>query len=190
MAEAVGDVGAALAASAGTVMCGIAMMVFAQFGKFREAGFAIPLSLFLVLCATLTFSPSLLRLAGRWAFWPQRATVCRAPAGRRGLRSWLSGTDRLDRGWEQVGHALVRRAGTVWLATVAAMAPFVVIGCLLRNHLSYDLIGDLPDSAPSVVGTQMLRAHFPAGIIGPATLLLVDPQVDFRTAQGQALVKK
>src|SRR4029077_5952908 len=72
VAGAIGGVGAALTASAATVMCGIAMMMFAQFGKFREAGFAIPLSLLVVLVATLSFSPSLLRLAGRWAFWPYR----------------------------------------------------------------------------------------------------------------------
>jgi putative drug exporter of the RND superfamily len=70
VAGAVEGVGAALVASAATVICGIAMMMFAEFGKFRQAGFAIPLSLVLVLCATLTFSSSLLRLAGRWAFWP------------------------------------------------------------------------------------------------------------------------
>ena len=70
VAQAIGGAGTALAASAATVICGIAMLVFAQFGKFRDAGIAIPLSLFLVLCATLTFSPALLRLAGRWAFWP------------------------------------------------------------------------------------------------------------------------
>src|SRR5439155_8444411 len=66
VAKAVSGVGAALVASAATVMFGIAMMWFAQFGKFKEAGIAIPLSLFLVLCATLTFSPSLLLLSGRW----------------------------------------------------------------------------------------------------------------------------
>src|SRR5207302_10642610 len=78
VARAVRGTGAALVASAATVMCGIAMMMFAQFGKFREAGFAIPLSLFLVLCATLTFSPALLRLAGRWALRPPRQ---RLPVG-------------------------------------------------------------------------------------------------------------
>src|SRR5439155_23415038 len=69
VAGAVGGVGVALTASAATVMCGIGMMSFAEFGKFREAGLAIPLSLLLVLCATLTFSPSLLCLAGRRAVW-------------------------------------------------------------------------------------------------------------------------
>ena len=66
------------------VMCGIGMMCFAEFGKFREAGLAIPLSLALVLLATLTFSPALLRLAGRWAFWP-RHTAPAASASERGF---------------------------------------------------------------------------------------------------------
>ena len=63
--------GAAITASAATVIIGIGMMVFAQFGKFHEAGYAVPFSIFLVLCALLTFSPALLRLAGHWAFWPR-----------------------------------------------------------------------------------------------------------------------
>src|SRR5262249_40613589 len=78
VAGAVGGVGGALVASAATVICGIGMMMFAEFGKFREAGIAIPLSIFLVLLATLTFSPALLRLAGRWAFWPQRPRAATA----------------------------------------------------------------------------------------------------------------
>src|SRR5262249_35790444 len=83
VARAVAGVGASLAASAATVMCGSGMMVFAEFGKFRQAGVAIPLALAVVLCATLTFSPSLLRLAGRWAFWPRRpARPAAAPGGR------------------------------------------------------------------------------------------------------------
>src|SRR5262249_7828756 len=73
VARAVGGVGSALVASAATVVRGIAMMMFAQFGKCREAGLVIPLSLAVVLAATLTFSPALLRLAGRWVFWPGRA---------------------------------------------------------------------------------------------------------------------
>jgi RND superfamily putative drug exporter len=88
VAAAVSGVGPALAASAAAVIAGIFMMYFARFGKFREAGLAIPLSLFLVLCATLSLSPALLRLAGRFAFWPQhpRPRTPRRPSqGRPGL---------------------------------------------------------------------------------------------------------
>src|SRR4029077_13547284 len=69
-AQAIARVGSALAASAATVMFGIGMMSFAQFGKFREAGFAVPFSLAIALLASLTFTTALLRLCGKWAFWP------------------------------------------------------------------------------------------------------------------------
>jgi RND superfamily putative drug exporter len=191
---AVGSVGHALVASAATVMCGIGMMVFAQFGKFREAGMAIPLSLFLVLCATLTFSPSLLRLAGRWAFWPQRG---QDRAGeRRGNEPAAGGwrqffrPGELERVWGRVGQLLLRRAGTVWLLTAAVMAPFVVLAGLFYGRLSFDLIGDLPAGAPSVAGTRLLQRHFPAGIIGPTTMLLVNEHTDFSTGEGRAAVAR
>ena len=192
LARAVGSVGAALVASAATVICGIGMMVFAEFGKFREAGMAIPFSLFLVLLATLTFSSSVLVLAGRWAFWPQRATEVPSEPGMAGrLRGWFfhpgSGLHRI---WERIGQGLRRRPGAVWLTTVAVMAPFVAAAGLLYNRLSYDLIGSLPADAPSVVGTRALRAHFPAGLMGPLTVLVVDPHANFAGPEGEALVGK
>jgi RND superfamily putative drug exporter len=183
VAHAVGQVGHTLVASAATVMCGIAMMMFAQFGKFSEAGFAIPLSLALVLGATLSFSPALLLLAGRWAFWPHRSAEAQ-PAG--GAAS--APTGRLQRAWDDIGHLLVRRPVTVWGVTALAMAPFAVVAGLLHDHLSYDLIGDLPAASESVAGTRTLQEHFPAGILGPTTVLLVNPSVNFTSPEGKALV--
>jgi RND superfamily putative drug exporter len=191
VAGAVGGVGAALAASAATVICGIGMMMFAEFGKFREAGYAIPLSLLLVLCATLTFSPSLLRLAGRWAFWPQRFRRLPALAPTpEGSESEMAPRGALQRIWDWMGQLLLRRAGTVWLVTAAVMVPFVVVAVLFYGRLSYDLIGDLPSDAPSVAGTQVLQENFPGGVIGPVTVLLIDPRIDFRSAEGKEIVAK
>src|SRR5690606_22875019 len=53
-------VGAALATSAGTSIVGIGMMGFSEFGKFRQAGFAISFGLAVVLCFALTFTPAML----------------------------------------------------------------------------------------------------------------------------------
>jgi putative drug exporter of the RND superfamily len=89
-----------------------------------------------------------------------------------------------------VGHALVRRPARFWWVTVALMAPFAIAAILLNNHLSYDLIGDLPANAPSVAGTKALQEHFPAGTIGLSKVLLVCPGVDFGTAQGRSLAGK
>ena len=63
---------ALLAASAATVICGIGTLMFAEFGKFRDAGFAISFSLLVMMCATMSLTPGLLRLAGHWVFWPRR----------------------------------------------------------------------------------------------------------------------
>jgi RND superfamily putative drug exporter len=188
---ALGGVGAALAASAATVMCGIGMMGFAQFGKFREAGLAIPLSIFLVLCATLTFSPALLRLAGRWAFWPQALShrCGRGRAQRRPFMGRFYRPGRVRLFWAKLGSLLRRRPGTVWFGTVLVMVPFVVLAGVLYNHLSYDWIGTLPADVPSVHGTRLLQQHFSAGLVGPVTVLLVNPHVDFAGAHGQDLVK-
>jgi RND superfamily putative drug exporter len=193
VARALGDVGAALAASAITVICGIGMMVFAQFGKFREAGIAIPLSLTLVLLATLSFSPALLLLAGRWAFWPYRPgrgdgqqQAARPP----GFARRLFHPGRLREVWDWMGEHLLRRPGAIWLTSVGVLTPFVVAAVLLNGHLSYDLIGNLPADAPSVAGTRVLREHFPAGILGPVDVLLVNEQVDFGSRAGHDLVAR
>jgi RND superfamily putative drug exporter len=192
VASAVGDVGAPLTASAVTVICGIGMMVLAQFGKFREAGVAIPLSLCLVLLATLTFSPSLLRLAGRWAFWPQRPGDREGPTLTGRLRGWRRFFDPgvLRRDWAWVGDVLQRRPGSAWMVCVAGMLPFVIGAGLGHNHLSYDVISDLPKSSPSVQGTQVLQEHFPAGILGPVQALLVNPHLDFGSPQGRAVIEQ
>jgi RND superfamily putative drug exporter len=182
VAAAVGDVGSAVVASAGTVMCGIGMMAFAQFGKFHDAGIAIPISLFVALAATLTFSTALLILAGRWAFWPQHLAV--AVAGREPPPP----DSELERIWDRIGKHLLRRPAAIWLATVLAMTPFVIVAVFDYSKLSYDLIGDLPADSLSVAGTRQLREHFPAGIVGPVTILLVDDKADFSTGPGRAAV--
>lgn len=189
-ASAVGHVGAALAASAATVVCGIGMMLFAEFGKFRQAGFAIPLGLVVVLGATLTFTPALLCLTGRWAFWPQATgrPAARPPSS----VSWWRrvAASGFPRRWVQLSHVLLRRPGTVWLATVVVMVPFAVAALLLSKQVSYNLIGNLPADAPGVAGMRVLERHFPAGLMGPVAVLLINPAVDFGSARGQALVEQ
>ena len=192
ISNAVAKVGAALAASAGTTMCGIGMMVFAQFGKFQQAGIAMSLSLFFVLCAALTFAPSLLRLAGPWAFWPHIRTE-RITAG----QGWLSPTSLVARlmekdwfrgVWDKIGQALLARPGRIWLASVAVMAPFAAFGIINFNFLSYGLLSELSADNPSVVGAEAVQTHFPGGETGPVTILLKNQNFDFLTNEAIAVV--
>ena len=182
-ANCVAKVGAAIAASAGTVICGIGMMMFAEFGKFRQAGFAISFGLIVVLLASLTFTPALLRLTGRWAFWPQMRTERVSSMGgwlpTATLSSRLGQVRWLQNIWDAVGQVLLRCPMTVWLLSIALMLPFATVGVMFFSHLSYGLLSDLPATSISVQGTRSVREHFPAGATGPVTVLLRNDQIDF-----------
>lgn len=180
--DAQGYVGAAIAASAGTVICGIGMMIFAEFGKFHDAGIAITFGLVIVLFACLTFTPALLSFFGRWVFWPRMTAVSKVaktfveadnPEG-----GWLQNL------WDHVGAIIVRRPMQIWLASIALMMPFAIVGVWFYTDLSYGLLTDLPVSSTSVVGTGIVREHFPAGTTGPITVLIESPKLDFTQTQG------
>ncbi len=181
--NSVAKVGAAIAASAGTVICGIGMMMFAEFGKFRQAGFAISFGLAIVLLASLTFTPALLRLSGRWAFYPQMRTERVSTSGgwlpTATLASRLGDVRWLQNIWETVGRILMHRPMTLWLTSIGLMLPFAIVGVTFYTHLSYGLLSDLPASSSSVMGTKAVQEHFPAGATGPITVLLQNDSIDF-----------
>ena len=183
-------VGAALTASAGTVVCGIGMMIFAEFGKFREAGIAISFGLSVCLCAALTLTPAILRLAGRFAFWPSASR-----ATSRNDTGFLSSTDLTSRikranlltqGWQWIGEVIERRAWMAWSLSIVLMLPFVVAGVLFFGNLSYGLLSELPDTASSVYGAQAAQRHFPAGEVAPLRVLMQVKGMDFSPIQGES----
>lgn len=169
-------VGHALVASAGTVICGIFMMYFAEFGKFSQAGIAITIGLVIVLLASLTFTPALLRLARRWAFWPRASGHNLSKTA-----GWVSATSLWSRlleqnwgqlAWTKVSALVRRRPAVVLLASVAVMLPFAWVGVQFHGHLSYGLLSELPQETTSVVGAEAVAQHYPPGIAGPITVLI------------------
>ncbi|MGE3316558.1 MAG: MMPL family transporter [Planctomycetaceae bacterium] len=194
IASSVGNVGEAITASAGTVMFGIGMMVFAQFGKFQQAGIAMSMSLMFTLAAALTFAPALMALTGRWAFWPRLQTE-RVSGG----QGWISPTSVVARImekewfaglWHKVGELILARPGTIFAASMLLMTPFAVISILYMDHLSYGLLSELPSTKPSVVGAKAIQKHFPAGITGPVTVLIENREKDFSEAENWQMVNE
>lgn len=180
---ALSKVGAALVASAGTVIGGVGMMVFAEFGKFREAGVAISFSLVVVLMAVLTLSSVFLRMAGRWAFWPGRIASSvpqqTAPAIAMNEEDLASPPIVSVGGWNRIGHWIARRPLLALSLCMSLMAPFCTAAVVYRQFVSFGPLSNLPSDAASVRGTQDLQAHFPGGITGPLTVLIHSPQSDF-----------
>jgi len=190
----IAKVGEALVASAGTVICGIGMMIFADFGKFRQAGIAITIGLVIVLIASLTFTPALLRLAGRWSFWPHVATRrVRSSGGwvsATGLMASLLRKNIFQAIWQKTSEVILEKPAFVLILSVALMLPFSVIGVVFFDNLSYGLLSELPQDTTSVLGAKAIQKHYPDGIAGPVTLLLHNPEMNFQDEDSQEFVNK
>ncbi|HWH33433.1 MAG TPA: MMPL family transporter [Egibacteraceae bacterium] len=59
-----------LASTAASTMVGFSAQVVAQFGLFRTMGPALAIAVLITLLAGLTLTPAIMRLCGRWLFWP------------------------------------------------------------------------------------------------------------------------
>jgi len=187
--NSISRVGLALACSAGTSVAGIGMMMFAEFGKFPQAGFAISFGLCIVLCCALTFTPALLRLTQRFAFWPDvRRERISAQEGWIPENSFLAMLSRnpqwTRRLWDWVASLIERRPATVFVTTIALMIPFAVLGIVNYNRLSYGLLTELRPDVTSVVGAEAVKEHFPAGMTGATSVLLKNEGFNFQGTDG------
>jgi RND superfamily putative drug exporter len=173
-------VGGALAASAGTVICGLGMMGFAEFAKVRCAGPAIALGLMVAFLASISLAPALLQLLGKAVFWPARQPSLKASL------SQANGTT-ISRApfWERMSRLVLARPALVWASAVLALAPLVILGLFVEP--TYKSTGELAPSAPSIRGIAAIQRHFTTGEIGPTTVLLASSS-DWDSSAGRQLI--
>ena len=164
IAKALAHVGVALVASALTTIVGLAMMGWADFGKFTYSGPAIAICLAVTLLACLTFVPALL-------------------ATRIGANVALQVDESGNAFWQRVADVVLGRPGTILVASLLVMLPLAWAGWTV--DVTYDLLGELPADRVSRRGTQLLREHFPPGEIGPLVVLAEHPQGDLDTVDGR-----
>jgi RND superfamily putative drug exporter len=179
-AEAVRRVGGALVASAMTTICGLGMMFFADFGKFRNSGPAIALCLAITLLACLTLAPALLRACGPAVFWPFGVRTRSAADARREDAGEAAAANRF---WEWASEIIIRRPGLILLASLALLVPLGYQGLSLR--LTYDFLNELDKRCPSVVGAELARRHFAAGEMSPVTVLALKQNAHFDQPDGE-----
>lgn len=169
--------GSSIIASALTEIVGIGLLGFATFGQLQQAGIAIAIGLCVMLAAALTLTPAVLLLIGRRAFWPFVPRV--DPAQEQKLET------PVIRWWDWIGRFVIRRPAIVLTVTTAALLPFAILGIVTFGDTSYGILEEFPGDAPSVLGTEMLQDHFPAGVIGPVVVVLDNPDVDYADDSGR-----
>ena len=158
-AHTVHRVGETITSSAGTIFVGFMAMIFAKMGIFNTTGPALALGVVITLLAGLTFVPALLATLGHRAFWPRQAT--HRPVGR-----WYGLTSK----WVSTRPLLVI------VVIVALMLPLSVYG--LTQHVTYDLLDDLPDDKPVVTGFLLLQDSLGAGNTMPLTVVVTGRDPD------------
>lgn len=157
-------VGVALIASALTTIVGLAMMGWADFGKFTYSGPAIAVCLAVTLLACLTLVPALL-------------------ATRLGAHVGQHSNVTSNGFWQWLADFVLSRPRTIFLTSFLLMLPFAWVGWSV--DVTYDLLGELGSERVSRRGTRLLRQHFSPGEIGPLVVLAKHPQAGLDTVDGQ-----
>jgi RND superfamily putative drug exporter len=182
--EAIVQVGGALVASAGTVIVGLGMLWFSSFAKIQYTGPAIALSLSIGLLASLTLAPVLLHWLRGAVFFPFRP-----PHHEKGRDPEQESLEQvpLSATWGKIASLVIRRPGLILSVSLLALAPFAILGASTKSN--YSQLTDLSPDQPSIVGSKMIRRYFPAGELGPSTVLVEHPSIDFRSEAGRGVVE-
>lgn len=160
LTRALEGVGHALIASAATVICGLGLMIFAEFVKVRCGGPAIAVSLAVALFASMSLTPAILYLLGPVVFWPGK------PPGAGGMaRSGM---------WDVISHMVVARPRAIWIASMALLLPLAFLGLFAKA--SFRATAELSPGSSSILGLKAIQRHFPSGETGPVTVLLESPR--------------
>jgi len=148
-------------ASGLTVILGLLCLLLSDLNSNRSLGPVAAAGIAAALLVMLTYLPAMLSLLGRSGFWPFRPRPL--PAGE-------GSADPPGGWWQRLAGLVGRRARTVWVVTLLALASLAAFA----PQLSAD---GVPDSelfiggAESTSGQQALARHFPAGATAPTQVV-------------------
>jgi putative drug exporter of the RND superfamily len=143
-----------IAASAGTVIAAMLVLLLADLESTRWLGPILAIGIAVMLAAALTLLPAVLSLLGRRAFWPRRGAE---PGERRGR-------------WARVAGFVRRRPRAIVVVVFAALAVLS-----LGNLVDHGTIGfgeGETHPTESSRGTEVLDEHFPPGLGSPLTAVV------------------
>jgi putative drug exporter of the RND superfamily len=149
---------------AGAVFC----LYFTRMPYFQSLGIPAAIGVLVALFASLTLSPAMLVIGGRFGLLdPRRKTA--------------------KRGWRRIGTAIVRWPGPILIATLALA--LIGLAALSGYKASYDISRYMPASAPSNVGYAAAERHFSKARLNPE-LLMIEADHDLRNPTDMILLER
>ncbi len=152
----------AIAASAGTVIAAMLVLLVADLESTHWLGPVLAIGIAVMLAASFTLLPALLAILGDRAFWPGTP-----------LPGSFVRTDRTKEPrnvWTRAADLVRRRSGRIIISVLALLA----VLCLgnLTNHETLGFGQGVTRATNSSRGTAALERHFPAGLGAPLTAVV------------------
>jgi RND superfamily putative drug exporter len=183
LGQAIRQVGAALVASAGTVIVGLGMLYFSSFAKVKFTGPTIALSLAVALIAALSLAPAMLSILRGAIFWPFRVP---GPRGDRDAGAYRTDDAGFEGFWGRVAGIVVDHPVSILAVCLIVLTPLAIVGARTRSN--HNQLSDLDPDRPSKIGADVVRRYFAVGELSPALLLVHNPTLDFRSNAGRQAV--
>ncbi|HET7444638.1 MAG TPA: MMPL family transporter [Solirubrobacterales bacterium] len=162
---ALAESGPAIAASAGTVMAAMLVLLVANLESTHWLGPILAIGIATMLAAAFTLLPALLAALGERAFWPRGAPVAdratNAP-GQVGV-------------WERAAALVRRRSRSIIIVVTAGLAVLA-----LGNSIHHGTVGFAAgetEPTQSSRGTKVIEEHFPPGISSPLAAVVAEAKV-------------
>jgi putative drug exporter of the RND superfamily len=161
---AIPRVGPAIIASAGTVTLAMLVLLVAELASTRTVGPVNAIGIMIVMVASLTLLPAILAIVGRRGFWPsKRAVFDPTQVPQEALEDG-------DTRWARHGRRVTRRP---WF-TIGAITVIFLVGAIGVTQYSSEatVLGAFRNSTEGTEGYDTLKAAFPPGALGPATVVV------------------
>jgi RND superfamily putative drug exporter len=143
-----------IAASAGTVIAAMLVLLLADLESTRWLGPVLAIGIAVMLAAAMTLLPAVLSLLGRRAFWPGRGAE---PGERRGR-------------WARIAGLVRRRPRAIVVAVFAALAVLSLGNLVHHGTIGFGEGETRPTESSR--GTEVLDEHFPPGLGSPLTAVV------------------
>jgi RND superfamily putative drug exporter len=162
LAAAVRETRPAIAASGGTVIAAMLVLLIADLESTHWLGPVLAIGIATMLAAAFTLLPALLALLGDRAFW--------SPFQSRGSFVLPERTKEPRDGWSRVADLVRRRSGRIVVGVLALLAVLALGN--LTNHGTLGFGQGVTKPTNSSRGTEALERHFPAGLGSPLTAVV------------------
>jgi RND superfamily putative drug exporter len=174
----------ALAASAGTVIAAMLVLLVANLQSTHWLGPILAIGIATMLLASFTLLPALLSVLGERAFWPRRPDPSSPSRG--SLRTHEVRKEPRDV-WGRVA-GLVRRRSRAIVVLVTAGLLVLALGNL-SHHGTIGFGQGETKPTNSSEGTDVLNEHFPPGLSSPLTAVVGEGEVE-RVARGMERMRE